>query len=335
MLNYGLLVTRSRRASGAALIGSIAVFAFTTNVQAHGIAGNRLFAGTLSFDDPAVADEAILPLYSHLGYPTQGSNVSESRINATFNRLLTPTLALTIDSGWVHQNWPLGSTSGADKTNVGLKYEAYRNNQHEMLVSVGLAWGIGHSGTSAVGTDAPNTIQPGVFFGKGFGDLPDSLSWLRPFAVTGAVVDETPVGSTRATVLAPNLTTGRFDSVSSPAVETLHWGFSVQFNTLYLTNRFDGGPPAHEPVNQWVPLIEFKFDSPSGQKTIATANPGVAYVDRTWQLAAEIILPMNHAAASGPGFRAQLLLFLDDLMPSLLGKPLLTDKAPSSREIKW
>ena len=31
-----------------------------------------------------------------------------------------------------------------------------------------------------------NTVQPGVFFGKGFGDLPNGLAWLRPFAVTGA-----------------------------------------------------------------------------------------------------------------------------------------------------
>jgi len=59
-------------------------------------------------------------------------------------------------------------------------------------VSVGVAWGIGHSGSEAVGADEPNTIQPGVFFGKGFGDLPDGLSYLRPFAVTGAIVSQTP-----------------------------------------------------------------------------------------------------------------------------------------------
>jgi hypothetical protein len=35
-----------------------------------------------------------------------------------------------------------------------------------------------------------------VFFGKGFGDLPDGLAWLRPFAVTGAFVDELPFGAT-------------------------------------------------------------------------------------------------------------------------------------------
>jgi hypothetical protein len=146
----------------AATVASLLVWAHT--VHAHGIAGNRYFDGTLGFDDPAVADEAILPLYNQLNFSTQGSNVCDNRINWAFARLLTPTLAFTADGGWIHQNWPIGHTSGADKADIGLKYEAYRDNR----------------------ADAPNTIQPAVFFGKGFGDLPDSLSWLRPFAVTGA-----------------------------------------------------------------------------------------------------------------------------------------------------
>jgi hypothetical protein len=142
------------------------------------------------------------------------------------------------------------------------------------------------------------------------------------------------VGSTRAMAPAPNLATGRFDLVLSPGVETLHWGFSIQYSTLYLTSRFDGGSPKAEPLNQLVPLVEFKFDSPRGQYTVATANPGFAYVAVTWQVAAEVILPLNRAGGSGPGFRAQLLLFLDDLMPSVFGKPLLTSR-PERSQIAW
>jgi hypothetical protein len=82
------------------------------SARAHGIAGNRYFDGTMTFDDPAVADEAIVPDFAYLGYPTQGSNVVENRINWAFARLLTPTLAVTLDSGWLHQNWPIGHTSG-------------------------------------------------------------------------------------------------------------------------------------------------------------------------------------------------------------------------------
>jgi hypothetical protein len=130
----------------------------------------------MTFDDPAVADELVLPNFSDFDHPAQGSNVGESRVNGAFARLLTPTLAFTIDSAWVHQNWPPGHTSGFDQTNIGLKYEAYRDNRHEALVSIGLAWGIGHSGAVAIGADIPHTIQPGIFFGKGFDDLPDQVS---------------------------------------------------------------------------------------------------------------------------------------------------------------
>jgi hypothetical protein len=319
----------SQRASlaGSALLLSVGA------AYGHGIAGNRYFDGTLTFDDPAVADEAILPYYANLGFPAQGSNTTENRINWAFARLLTPTLAVTIDSGWLHQDWPVGHTSGFEKTDVGLKYEAYRNNQHEALVSVGLAWGIGHSGAQAVGADAPNSIQPGIFFGKGFGDLPSPLSWLRPFAITGAIVGEVPVGPA-GNALAPNLVTDRFDTVLAPAVETLHWGFTIQYSTLYLTSRFDGGPPKEEPLNQFVPLVEFKFDSPKGQYTAATVNPGIAYVAVAWQIAAEVIVPLNRAGANGAGFRAQLLFFLDDLIPTVFGKPLLSNQ-PERSQIAW
>ncbi len=302
--------------------------------HAHGIAGNRYFDGTLTFDDPAVADEAVLPYYANGAFPAQGSDTTENRINWSFARLLTPTLAVVVDSGWLNQSWPIGHTSGFDKTDVGLKYEAYRDNQYETLVSVSVAWGIGHSGAQSVGADAPNTIQPGIFFGKGFGDLPDALSWLRPFAVTGAIVDEVPIGSSAANALAPNLTTGRFDTVFARGVETLHWGFSIQYSPLYLTSRFDSGPPKEEPLNQLVPLVEFRFDSPHGQYTAATANPGFAYVAVTWQIAAEAIVPLNRAGGSGLGLRTQLLFFLDDLIPSVFGKPLLSNQ-PDRSQTAW
>jgi hypothetical protein len=99
---------------------------------------------------------------------------------------------------------------------------------HPATWSARRCWGIGHSGAQAVGADTPNTIQPAAFFGKGFGNLPDWLCWLRPFAVTGAIVDEIPVGS-GGTALQPNLTTGGFQPVLAPEVETLHWGFSIQY----------------------------------------------------------------------------------------------------------
>jgi hypothetical protein len=47
--------------------------------------------------------------------------------------------------------------------------------------------------------NAPNLIAPGIFIGKGFGDLPDRLAWLRPFGVTGAGSFEQPLAGGTST----------------------------------------------------------------------------------------------------------------------------------------
>jgi len=43
----------------------------------------------------------------------------------------------------------------------------------------------GHTGRAAVGAPNFTTLSPTFDFGKGFGDIPRSLTWLRPFAITG------------------------------------------------------------------------------------------------------------------------------------------------------
>jgi len=169
-----------------------------------------------------------------------------------------------------------------------------------------------------------NSLLPSITFGRGFGDLPDGLAWLRPFGITGAVSAEIPTSSTSVNFgLDP--TTGRFGPVTSANVEILRWGFAIEYSTLYLTDRFKPGQlPKDEPLHQLVPLVEFEFDSPRGEKTAATMNPGLSYVEDVWQLSGEFIVPLNSQGGRGLGFRTQLLLFLDDLAPSLFGKPLLS-----------
>ncbi|SHK47979.1 hypothetical protein SAMN05444159_3359 [Bradyrhizobium lablabi] len=310
-------------ACSSALIAALVASQLSQTADAHGIAGNRYFPGTLTFDDPAVADEAIVPNFSTLEHPDAGADVTDNRINWSFTRLLTPTVGFVVDSSWIARNWGAAKRSGFDVTSVGLKWEVFRDNPHEMLLSAGLAWGIGKSGAQAVDASAPDTIRPGLFFGKGFGDLPDSVSWLRPFGVTAAIVLEHPTGGVSRNFGIDPLT-GQLGPMLTSNVDILHWGFAVEFSTLYLTSRFTGGPPKQEPLNQLVPLVEFAFDSSKGTKSIATMNPGLTYVAVTWQIAIEAIVPLNNASGHNIGGRAQLLLFLDDLAPSLFGKPLLS-----------
>jgi hypothetical protein len=48
------------------LASAMSALAVVPSADAHGIAGNRYFPGTLTFDDPAVADELTLPNFSSL-----------------------------------------------------------------------------------------------------------------------------------------------------------------------------------------------------------------------------------------------------------------------------
>jgi hypothetical protein len=125
--------------------------------------------------------------------------------------------------------------------------------------------------------------------------------------------------------LAYDPVTRQLTPARTPNVTTVHWGFALEYSTLYLTDRFVPGElPKEEPLHQFIPLVEFAFDSPRGQRTRGTINPGIAYVKDTWQVAAELVLPLTHGSTRGVGANLQLLLFLDDLVPSLFGKPLLS-----------
>jgi hypothetical protein len=70
-----------------------------------------------------------------------------------------------------------------------------------------------------------------------------------------------------------------------------------------------------------VPLVEVSGDTPRHGKTSVTVLPGIAYVGDTYQFAAELIVPFNREAGRGVGFKVNLLLFIDDLVPSIFGKP--------------
>ena len=262
------------------ILAAVFLLTSTSSALAHGIAGNRYFPGTLTFDDPAVADELFLPLYAHLQHPTrEGGEATDDAFSLTFLRLLTPRLAVGGDCTWLRRARDGFSTrSGFGITHLLIKGLVYENDPHETLMSASLIWGIGGFGTKAVGGYGPNAVQPSLTFGKGFGDLPDSLKWVRPFAIAGAIAPEFPInGRTKTLLFDPSIGQSHYGYMHNPDI--VHWGFALEFSTLYLTSRFNGGPPKREPLNQLVPLIEFPVDTTiSGGRftNAATMNPGLS-----------------------------------------------------------
>ena len=58
------------------------------------------------------------------------------------------------------------------------------SDTHEAIVSLGLDAEVAAAGSGAVGGNSFSTWTPGILFGKGFGDLPEALQFLK-LALTG------------------------------------------------------------------------------------------------------------------------------------------------------
>src|SRR5215471_5761964 len=129
------------------------------SADAHGIVGNRFFPGTITFDDPAVADEFLVAPGSnkHPLDDVSGFNVLDTSASWSFVRLLTPEIAFGLNSGWIHRGGTgFPTQAGFDQTSVEIKKLLYKNDLHEVLMSASLGWAIGGSGAQGVGANSPS-----------------------------------------------------------------------------------------------------------------------------------------------------------------------------------
>jgi hypothetical protein len=166
------------------------VAASTQSVSAHGLIGQRFFPATLAIDDPFVADELSLPTVLHIR--NRGGEDSpptlQTDLSGEFSKRLSPNLGVSLGGTYTLLHPDDGpSTSGFNNMEVALKYVFWKSAEHETLLSAGAGWEIGGTGSKKIGADSFDTVTPQFFFGKGFGDLPDAVDWLKPAALTGAL----------------------------------------------------------------------------------------------------------------------------------------------------
>ena len=194
---------------------------------------------------------------------------------------------------------------------------------------------------ASVGAEPFNVYTPTLYFGKGFGDLPDTLSWFRPVAVTGQVGYAIP-GRRSTTTFGIDPDTGdpTIDTEFNPRV--LNWGGTIQYSMPYLKSAvIDLGLP--EFINHLIPLVEATLQTPvsntftSGTVTTGTINPGILWVGNKFQVGIEALIPVNRQSGTNVGVVAQLHFYLDDIDPRGIGKPIfgpaVQPASPFSKEL--
>ncbi len=305
---------------------------------AHEIVGNRFFPATLGIDDPGVNDELSLPTVSAFKTGDDPS-VKQRDISGEFSKRITEAFAVSFGSTYTHLGVPGGPTgmgaSGFQNLETTFKYRVFKDPAHEFVMSVGLSVEWGRTGAESVGAEQFNTYTPTLYFGKGFGDLPDTMPWLRPIAVTGQVGYAIP-GRHSTTIFGIDPDTGdpTVDTQFHPRV--LRWGGTVQYSMPYLkTAVVDLGLPDF--INRFIPLVEATLQTPvgntftSGTVTTGTVNPGFIWVGNTFQIGVEALIPINRQSGSAVGAIAQLHFYLDDIDPRGIGRPIFGNAVQPAR----
>ena len=313
----------------AGLSGLAAALVPITDGVAHEIVGNRFFPATLTIDDPGVNDELALPTVSSFKTGDDPS-FRQRDFSGEFSKRITEAFAVSIGSTYSFLSPPGGpagmGANGFQNLETGFKYRLFKDPVHEFVMSVGLGIEWGGTGAQRVGADPFNTYTPTIFFGKGFGDLPDTLSWVRPVAVTGQIGYAIPARRSTTTFgIDPDSGDLTADTEFHPRV--LNWGGSIQYSMPYLKSAVvDLGLPDF--INHLIPLVEANLQTPvsntltSGTVTTGTINPGVIWVGKTFQVGIEALIPVNRQSGTNVGVIAQLHLFLDDIDPRGIGKPI-------------
>ena len=296
-----------------AVLFSVPICAFVAvplSAFSHGFAGDRFFPATLTTDDPFAASELSLPTFSGIRQPGQPP-VKVFDLSTDISLLVLPRIALTIGDGYsIHKVTNQSAQTGFDNAALNVLYGFFENDKHEAITSLGLTWDIGGSGRKSLGNDSFSTFTPTFYFGKGFGDLPDSLPFLRPFAITGTLGLGIPTSS---------------GNQSDPHPNTLEWGLALEYSLIYLQEHVkDIGLRA--PFDHLIPLVEFSMSTPLNrgvnELTTGTVNPGVIWSGQYFQVGIEAMIPVNGHTGHNVGVIAQIHFYLDDLLPKVFSKPL-------------
>lgn len=277
--------------AGALVAGRAAV--------ANGIAGDRLFPSTLTVEDTEDDDEIALPTVSRLRRGANGDSPAGRDLDAVseYSRSLTRDTALSVQTGWRRLDSGAGARAGWDNIDLTLKHVTVLDGPHEFLVSTGLIAELGGTGARRIGGEPFDTFEPIVTFGKGFGDLPREMDWLRPAAVTGSAGVAVPTGA---------------------GAKIVDYGLTLQYSLVYLNQHVAGSA-----VPRWaaplIPLVEFAAETPFGrtygQRPTLTASPGVAWNSDDYQVTVEALLPLTRATGNGVGVVVQLHIYLDEVFP--------------------
>src|SRR3984893_17286669 len=199
----------------AALPGFLLLLATCSEASAAYV-GDRFFPSTLATTVPTPADFYNPPYFVKL---PDTATTHEIDIPSTYSRLVTKDWGVFFTETFrILDVANKGRLSGFDNLVIGTQYQLYTNPEHQFVFTVGGTAAIGGTGAPGIASSF-STLTPTIYIGKGFGDLPDSVAWLRPLTISATAAVAVPTESSTLTSLGtvnlPRAETGAFTSLST------------------------------------------------------------------------------------------------------------------------
>ncbi|HZP41084.1 MAG TPA: hypothetical protein VFD84_06195 [Candidatus Binatia bacterium] len=279
--------------------------AFAARGHAHGVVGQRSFIEPFVTEDVNPKNEFVIgrPEWDH---SREGKVLS---VGFGLEKKISDRFSLTLDSSWNElspREREEPHESGFDNLGITGKYAFWIDPAREAIASVALE-ATAPVGSADAGAEKDWSFKPFLLYGKGAGDLPPSLRYLRPFAVQGDAGFEVSIDHDRTTTFAHDI--------------------AIQYSIPYLQS-FVRDFGLRWPLNALIAVTEFNFEHPvhggGVGEAVVTTTPGVVYVDRRIELGIAGRFPLSGAAHRELdwGVIGLVDVFIDDLLPWTRWQPI-------------
>jgi len=277
----------------------------TARAHAHGVVGQRSFIEPFITEDVNPKNEFVIarPEWDH---SRDGRTLS---LGFGLEKKISDRFSLTLDSEWddiTPKPRDEPHASGFNNLGITLKYAFFVNPEHEAITSVALE-STAPTGTEQVGAEKDWSFKPFLLYGKGAGDLPNTLKYLRPLAVQGDAGFEISTDHDRTTTLAHNIAV----EYSIPYLQSFVRDFGLRwpFNALIADTEFN---------------FEHGVNGEEHGKTAAFVTPGFVYMDRYVEVGVAGRFPLNARAHEELDWGIVWIvdIFIDDIFPWTRWQPI-------------
>jgi hypothetical protein len=254
-----------------------------------------------SFVGNFIGNDATVENYLSVAGAVDKAQDSESLY---LEKTISPKSSFSLFVGYQRLEQEGEQTSASGFTNLGLAYKRVLLSLplHEFVFSINPNLEL-PVGSHSIGSESHPRAGGDLLFQKGFGDLPDSLSMLRPAGIEGDAGWESKVTGARDDLLSAN--------------------FELEYSLRYLDANVAAGSVPHA-IRDLTPHLDFEYAQylsahRNSSQPDFELTPGIAWLNSTFEINLGVQVALNRAS-SGSGAVAFVWLLgvsYDQLVPAL------------------